>query len=261
MNRIKTNISDSWIFKTPIAHRGLHNITIPENSLAAFKNAAKHGYPAELDIHMLNDGGIAVLHDDTLNRMTGKNGLIEDVKTEDLKKLKLLDRNGNPTEEYIPTLKETLKLAEGVLPLLIELKPQCNYGLEQTGDFEDKIAEIMKDYKGDYAFISFNPHTLRALKKRMPWAYFGILVGNWTKEEFDDVNFTSGDFDFIDCWDRKLSCEWIRRYDCPILCYTIKSADEYNDAKKLSDNCTFEFPFEPQLMNLKKLTSDNRSNE
>lgn len=245
MHKIKTNVRDSWIFKTPVAHRGLHNSTIPENSLAAFENAAKHGYPAELDIHMLKDGGIAVLHDDTLNRMTGKDGAIADLKTEDLKKIKLFDRNGVPTDQSIPTLEETLKMAEGSLPLLIELKPPCGYGPEQTGAFEDRIAKLMRDYKGDYAFISFNPHTLRALKKRMPWAHFGILVGNWTKEEFDEVHFSSGDFDFIDCWDKKLSCEWIRNCDCPILCYTIRSLDEYNAAKKLSDNCTFEFPFEP----------------
>ena len=30
----------SWLTEKPVAHRGLHdNITIPENSLAAYKNA------------------------------------------------------------------------------------------------------------------------------------------------------------------------------------------------------------------------------
>ena len=42
----KMNIKDSWLCKIPIAHRGLHNDEIPENSLAAFENAAKKDYPA-----------------------------------------------------------------------------------------------------------------------------------------------------------------------------------------------------------------------
>ena len=50
------------------AHRGLHNKEkgIPENSMAAFRLAVEHGYGAELDVHLLKDGRLAVFHDATL---------------------------------------------------------------------------------------------------------------------------------------------------------------------------------------------------
>ena len=47
------NLYESWLCTKPIAHRGYHNAAIPENSLAAFENAAKNGYAAELDIQCL----------------------------------------------------------------------------------------------------------------------------------------------------------------------------------------------------------------
>ena len=45
------------------AHRGLHRPGCPENSLAAFRNARDHGYGVELDVHLLADGHLAVVHD------------------------------------------------------------------------------------------------------------------------------------------------------------------------------------------------------
>ena len=68
------------------AHRGLHGAGVPENSLAAFRAAVEHGYGAELDVHLLKDGGLAVIHDSRLERTTGKPG-----KVEELKRLNILD--------------------------------------------------------------------------------------------------------------------------------------------------------------------------
>ena len=56
------DIFDSWITKTPIAHRGLHNKDIPENSLSAFKNAIEHGYAIEIDLQITKDNKIIVFH-------------------------------------------------------------------------------------------------------------------------------------------------------------------------------------------------------
>ena len=54
------------------AHRGLHCSadSVPENSLAAFRRAIRHGYGSELDVHLLRDGTLAVFHDSDLKRMT-----------------------------------------------------------------------------------------------------------------------------------------------------------------------------------------------
>ena len=60
------------------AHRGLHGNGCPENSMAAFRKALDHGYGIELDVHMLADGNLAVIHDSLLKRTTGMEGRIED---------------------------------------------------------------------------------------------------------------------------------------------------------------------------------------
>ena len=69
------------------AHRGLHQKpTVPENSLAAFKAAVDNGYAIELDVHLMKDGNIAVIHDASLKRTAGMDVKIEDLTTADLEK-------------------------------------------------------------------------------------------------------------------------------------------------------------------------------
>ena len=56
------------------AHRGLHSESIPENSLAAFRNAREKGYGVELDVQPSSDGVAMVFHDKDLERMCGVKG-------------------------------------------------------------------------------------------------------------------------------------------------------------------------------------------
>ena len=66
------------------AHRGLHDTEKPENSMAAFRAALENGYGIELDIHLLKDGNLAVIHDTSLLRTAGCDINITDLSTEDL---------------------------------------------------------------------------------------------------------------------------------------------------------------------------------
>jgi len=68
----KSNSTDiSWITEIPIAHRGLDNGDIPENSMQAFKNAIEKGYAIELDVQLTKDKQLVVFHDSNLLRLTG----------------------------------------------------------------------------------------------------------------------------------------------------------------------------------------------
>ena len=96
------------------AHRGLHDDGVPENSLAAFRASVAHGYGAELDVHLLKDGNLAVMHDSLLNRTTGQPGRIEDLTTDDLPRYHL-----QGTEETIPLLSDVLDIFEGKTPLIL----------------------------------------------------------------------------------------------------------------------------------------------
>ncbi len=163
----------------PVAHRGLHSKpSIPENSLAAFARAADKGYGIELDVHLLSDGNLAVFHDNTLTRMTGKQGKIKDLVTEQLKEYKLEN-----TDEYIPTLSQVLSLVNGRVPLIIELKLEAN-----TRQLCKAVLSNLKGYSGAYVIESFDPRPLIWLRKNRPGLTRGQLAQGLTKKDLSLFN-------------------------------------------------------------------------
>ncbi|MGN1162658.1 MAG: glycerophosphodiester phosphodiesterase family protein, partial [Christensenellales bacterium] len=83
------DLFQTWLVEKYIAHRGLHNNNIAENSISAFKNAVENNYAIELDVHQISDGTLVVFHDETLSRMTGKDGYLQSLTKKDLKNYKL----------------------------------------------------------------------------------------------------------------------------------------------------------------------------
>ena len=152
------------------AHRGLHKAGVPENSMAAFQNALEKGYGIELDIHLLKDGNLAVIHDHSLLRTTGQEGTIEDLTTEDLKNYRL-----EGTDEIIPTFRQVVELFDGKAPLIVELKAtNDNYGA-----LVDTAMAQLKDYQGAYCVESFDPRCVRYLKAHYPYVVRGQLTENF----------------------------------------------------------------------------------
>ena len=101
------------------AHRGLHTEdgSVPENSLPAFRAAAEAGYAVEMDVHLTADDRLVVFHDDTLERMCGVQGVIDDFTLAELRALRL-----GKTDCVIPTFAEALEALGGRVPLLLEVK-------------------------------------------------------------------------------------------------------------------------------------------
>ncbi len=158
-----------------IAHRGLHKLAdgIPENSLAAFEAAVRKGYTIENDIHLTRDGEVVVFHDDTLKRMCGVEGDVEDMTLAQLKELRLGD-----TDQQIPTLKECLDLVDGRVALLIEFKCR-SIKCEPLCVATDKI---LSQYEGKYFVQSFYPPVLNWYKKHRPEICRGQLSAGFYKE-------------------------------------------------------------------------------
>ena len=65
---------------------------IPENSLAAFENAIRHGYAVETDVHFSKDRQLIVFHDALLARMTGQEGAVAECTAAELAELRLAGR-------------------------------------------------------------------------------------------------------------------------------------------------------------------------
>ena len=84
-SRRKTDFFEKHVY---FAHRGLHdNVSVPENSLAAFARAAEKGYGIELDVHITADKKLVVFHDDDTSRMCGEKLTPEKVTPDRLREL------------------------------------------------------------------------------------------------------------------------------------------------------------------------------
>ena len=158
------------------AHRGLHCSadSVPENSLAAFRRAIRHGYGAELDVHLLKDGTLAVFHDSDLKRCANVEGEIEDLTLDELKQLRL-----EGTDEQIPTFDEVLALFEHETPLIIELKTARGNHMALA----KAVCERLDSYQGEFCIESFDPFALIDVKKLRPEICRGQLSMNFEKDK------------------------------------------------------------------------------
>ena len=154
------------------AHRGLHKPGVPENSMAAFRAALEGGYGIELDVHLLKDGTLAVIHDHSLKRTAGADVQIEDLTAGELRQYPL-----EGTAETIPTFREVLELFDGKAPLIVELKAIRGNHAALT----DKAVQLLRDYPGAYCIESFDPRCVLHLKKHHPHILRGQLAENFFK--------------------------------------------------------------------------------
>lgn len=218
------------------AHRGLHGEGVPENSMAAFRAALESGYGIELDIHLLKDGTLAVMHDSALKRTSGCDGNIEDLTAEQLKDYRL-----QGTEETIPLFQEVLDLYAGKAPLIIELKAAGGNHNALT----KAACELLEGYTGMYCMESFDPRCVLWLKKNRPDIIRGQLSENFLANNrtmpwllrfaltFNLGNLaTQPDFIAYKFSDRKTLTNAITRkfWGVQGVSWTLRSMEEYNTA-------------------------------
>jgi glycerophosphoryl diester phosphodiesterase len=157
------------------AHRGA-SLMAPENTLAAFELAARHGADGiELDIRLCRSGEWVVIHDARVNRTTNGRGY---VRTKSLEDLRRLDAGSSFhhcfTNERIPTLAEVLDWARGRVLLNIEVKSlaRVNEGAEL------RLLNLLKRHgvRRQCLISSFNPIILRRIARLDPAQPTGLLL-------------------------------------------------------------------------------------
>lgn len=133
----------------PFAHRGGAAIG-DENSMAAFERAVQAGYTyLETDVHATSDGVPVAFHDDTLDRMLGRPGRIEDLAWADLLALRV---DGSAV---VPALVD-----------LLDAWPDCRLNIDLKNDtaVDPTIEAIWKTNTRDRVLLaSFSD-------KRIRWA-------------------------------------------------------------------------------------------
>ncbi len=237
------------------AHRGFHDKPqIPENSLPAFRRAIANAYGAELDVHLMKDGRLAVIHDSSLKRTAGVDIQVEDLTAEELAQYRL-----EGTDEHIPLLEEVLELFEGRTPLIVELKPE-------RGN-HDALAEatcaVLDRYRVQYCIESFDPRCLLWLKKNRPGIVRGQLSENFGRHPEDGAGHgkltlfaltnllsniaTRPDFIAYRFSDRdSVSMRWCKKfYKVQEINWTITTKEEMKKAEEAGNLVIFE-QFDPR---------------
>lgn len=236
----------------PIVHRGMHDVanSVQENSRPSFEAAIKGGYGIELDLQLSSDGEAMVFHDYMLERLTDESGPVQMRTAAELKEIRL--KVGN---DQIMTLPELLELVNGQVPLLIELKDQDGSSGPNVGRLERRVAEILSKYKGEVALMSFNPHSMMVMSEIAPDIPRGLTTCDFNAEfwpmlprerakelaeipDFDRTGscFISHDHRLLDA----APVAALKARGVPILCWTVRSAEQENKARRLADNITFE---------------------
>ncbi len=237
-----------WLFDRPIAHRGLHNAEFPENSIPAFKLAIDNNFNIEIDVHVSKDGHVIVFHDDNLKRVCGVDKLIKDCTLEELKSYRLAG-----TENTITTFEEFLKLVDGKVGILCEIKG--------INPFDNSIVKAtikaLKDYKGNIALQSFNFAAVLYTKRHsnLPagelctWASFDAKKPRWHGTDFmgklwicrvSKPHFIAYDVRALDKSfpDNKYLRKWGKKV--PVLLWTVNNEERIAIAQDYANNIIFE---------------------
>jgi glycerophosphoryl diester phosphodiesterase len=148
-------LSFPWLTARPIAHRGWHGPGRPENSLGAARAAIGRDFAIECDIQLSADGEAIVFHDETLDRLTGRQGRIGDFPAARLREIAL-----GGTAERVPTLADLLAVIGGRVPLICEIKS----GFDGDLRLARRAEELALGYDGPLAFKSFDPDLIAHLR-------------------------------------------------------------------------------------------------
>ena len=231
------------------AHRGYHDKPrIPENSLPAFRRAVQCGFGAELDVHLMKDGHLAVIHDASLKRTAGADVLVEDLTAEELKQYRL-----EGTEHHIPLLEEVLPIFAGKAPLIVELKAERG----NAAALAEAACALLDKYHVTYCMESFDPRCLMWLWENRPDVVRGQLSENFARHG-DGENLpgvvrwvlsnlllncrTRPDFIAYRFEDRKCLSLWLCRsiYRTQEFSWTIRSKEDMETAEQNGALVIFE---------------------
>ncbi len=159
-----------WLFPMWIAHRGAGKVA-PENTLAAFRVGAAHGYRAfECDVKLSADGVPFLLHDDTLDRTTPEQGV---AGLRPWGQLSRIDAGAwhSPTfaGEPLPSLDAVARYVQrNGFALNLEIKPTPGLERETGLSVGTTCAALWAGAAPLLLFSSFRPEALQGARETAP---------------------------------------------------------------------------------------------
>lgn len=144
-----------------IAHRGDHT-NAPENTLAAYKHAIDAEVDfVEIDLRTTKDSQLVIMHNNTIDHMTGIKGRIKDIPFDTLRQIKVREEL-HPEWGFhtIPTFKEVLELCKNKINIYLDFK---------EASVAAAYKEIVHAGMEDHVVVYINePHQLVEWRKVAP---------------------------------------------------------------------------------------------
>ena len=155
-----------------IAHRGVHNAGLTENTIPAFQAALDAGADMiELDVRRTGAGELAILHDHAIGKVTLDSCSLDEFESQ--------------TGLRPPLLTDVLQWARGRIGLDVELKED---------GYVAQLAPMLLDFacsSSDLIVTSFLDPVLTALHERAPALQLGLLL-TWTADRFEQRAYACG---------------------------------------------------------------------
>ena len=155
---------------------------IPENSLAAFRAAIAQGADGlEMDSELTEDGRLILMHDDTVDRTTECRGCVSMLSFDTVRRCRLLDGDGQPTDQVPPTLDEVFQLPPADVLVNVELKVfsgACRAPGHGPVELATAMVATLRRLGVERRTLvqSFDAEALGSLKTQAPDLYTAFLV-------------------------------------------------------------------------------------
>ena len=178
-----------WPYPRWIAHRGAGKLA-PENTLAAFRVGASHGYRAfECDVKLSSDGVPFVLHDATLQRTTRERGVASQRPWAELSRI---DAGGWHSRAYAG---ETIPSFEAIgayclrngFALDVEIKPTPGAEEETGRVVAQAAARLWRGAPVPPLLSSFRMDALVAAQAAEPALPRAMLLDSWRNGWFEEA--------------------------------------------------------------------------
>lgn len=136
------------------AHRGTSGGNIPCNTIAAYDIAVRDGADMiEIDANISADGTLYSLHPGMESIHLGKDCNLPDMHDEEIKELRYVNYDRNPTEWGLCTLDE----------IFSRYKDRCFINVDKFWDHPEKISDLIRKYKMEDQIVVKTTPTERLL--------------------------------------------------------------------------------------------------
>lgn len=165
------------------AHRGASEY-LPENTFLAFYNGIFMGANGiETDVQKTKDGVLVLFHDDTITRMTGREGSIKDYTFAELQEF---DVTAHGFSDKIVALEDFLQHFKA-FPL--------TFAIELKSDVAEETAHMLRKYDmvSKTVVTSFNFEYIKEFKTYAPEFRIGWLIKELNDENIAKLNVLGGE--------------------------------------------------------------------